>query len=250
MQVFTAAERPDLSDRADALAAGVWPEYNKHGDVLNRYWGSLGERFPGFQFVLVEDDEILAQGHMIPCRWDGTLAGLPEGIDDVMRQGMELEEPPNAASALAIEVLPQHQGRGLAAQMVEAMRAICAAHGLVELIAPVRPTWKERYPLAPIERFAAWTREDGLPLDPWLRLHVRAGGEILKPVERSLRITGTVAEWEAWTGMAFPDSGRYIFPQGLAPLELDREADLGAYWEPNVWVRHPVAESWRYPLRP
>jgi GNAT superfamily N-acetyltransferase len=238
MQVFTAAERPELDRQADALSVAVWPEYNLHGDVLNTCWGVLDERFPEFQFVLVEGDEILAQGHMIPCRWDGAVDSLPAGIDEVMLQGIELEGTPNAASALAIEVLPEHQGLGLAPRMLEEMRALCTAHGLEHLLAPLRPSWKERYPLAPIERYAEWTREDGLPFDPWLRVHVRIGGEILKPVEHSMRITGTVAEWEAWTEMAFPESGSYVFPQGLAPLEVDREADLGAYWEPNVWVRH------------
>ena len=37
---FTAAERPDLVDRVDF---DVWPAYNRHGDVLNRYWGRLYE---------------------------------------------------------------------------------------------------------------------------------------------------------------------------------------------------------------
>ena len=31
----------------------------------------------------------------------------------------------------------------------------------------------------------------------------------------------------------------YVFPHGLAPVDIDREADLGAYWEPNVWMIHP-----------
>jgi hypothetical protein len=25
----------------------------------------------------------------------------------------------------------------------------------------------------------------------------------------------------------------------LAPLSVDRDADEGSYWEPNVWVIHP-----------
>jgi hypothetical protein len=40
--------------------------------------------------------------------------------------------------------------------------------------------------------------------------------------------------------MAFPESGSYVFPHGLAPVEIDRDQDLGRYWEPNVWVRHRV----------
>ena len=39
MQVFTAAEQPELDRRADALSVGVWPEYNLHGDVLSETWG-------------------------------------------------------------------------------------------------------------------------------------------------------------------------------------------------------------------
>ena len=55
----------------------------------------------------------------------------------------------------------------------------------------------------------------------------------------SLRITGTVAEWSSWTGLAFPASGQFVFPEGLAPVEIDLDADRGAYWEPNVWMIHP-----------
>ena len=124
--------------------------------------------------------------------------------------------------------------------MIGAMRDIAAAHDFTDLIAPLRPTWKERYPLTPIEHYATWTRADGRPFDPWIRLHVRLGAEILRPVERSLHITGTVGEWEEWTETAFPESGTYVFPHGLATLEIDTATDLGEYWEPNVWVRHRV----------
>ena len=54
----------------------------------------------------------------------------------------------------------------------------------------------------------------------------------------SLHITGTVGEWETWTRMAFPETGDYVFPAGLAMVRIDRERDLGEYWEPNVWIIH------------
>ena len=125
--------------------------------------------------------------------------------------------------------IPQDlQGRGLSPVAVEAMRKLARRHGLTALIAPVRPNWKERYPLIPIGRYATWTRADGFLFDPWMRVHERAGVTILKPEPRSLRITGTVAEWEEWTEMAFPYSGEYWFPHGLATVEIDCEADSGA----------------------
>ena len=43
--------------------------------------------------------------------------------------------------------------------------------------------------------------------------------------------------------MAFPQSGDYWFPRGLATLAIDRAADSGSYWEPNVWMHHPVRSS-------
>jgi hypothetical protein len=245
MLIATAAERPDVWERATELDADVWPEYNRHGDVLNRYWGRLEDEFASHQFVLYDDegDELLAQGHTIPFRWDGTAAGLPAGIDGLMVDAFALLESggtPNALSAIAVEIPPRHQSRRLSGVMLEGMRDLAARDGLGDLVAPVRPSWKERYPLTPIERYAAWTTDEGLPFDPWLRVHTRMGAEIVKVEPESMLITGEVESWEEWTGLAFPESGDYVFPHGLAPVAIDREADEGLYFEPNVWVRHPL----------
>jgi hypothetical protein len=51
-------------------------------------------------------------------------------------------------------------------------------------------------------------------------------------------VTGTVAEWEEWTEMAFPESGAYVVSGALVPIEIDRERDEGVYVEPNVWMVH------------
>jgi hypothetical protein len=103
----------------------------------------------------------------------------------------------------------------------------------------VRPTWKHRYPLTSIDRYIEWRRADGELLDPWLRAHERMGAEILAVAPESMTIPGTIASWEEWTGMAFPDSGDYVVPGALVPVSVDRERDLGLYVEPNVWMRHP-----------
>ena len=102
---------------------------------------------------------------------------------------------------------------------------------------------KERYPVTPIERYVAWRREDGELFDPWMRVHERLGARVSTPLPTSLRITGTVAEWESWTGLAYPEDGDYVFPEGLATLHVDRARDLASYWEPNVWMVHPDIEG-------
>lgn len=63
-----------------------------------------------------------------------------------------------------------------------------------------------------------------------------------------MTVTGTVGEWEGWTGMRFPESGPYVVPGALCPVRMDLERDLGTYEEPNVWMRHPIeAEGYLVP---
>ena len=237
--MVTVAERPELTGPAWDATADVLPEYNNHGDILNVYWPRLTEELPEFQFHLIDaEDQILARARTVPVRWDGTVAGLPAGIDGAIARGFD-DGGGNVLCALVIMVPRAQQGRGLSARAVVAMRGLAARSGLAGVIAPVRPSWKERYPLAPVDRYAIWRRPDGLLFDPWMRVHERAGARVLLPEPHSLRITGTVGEWEEWTEMAFPDSGEFWFPGGLSTLSIDREADRGSYWEPNVWMHHP-----------
>ena len=243
LTLHTAAERPDLRERG-IPSESVWPEYNLHGDVLNRWWGHLDEDLADFQFVLYDDerDEVVAEGHTAPLWWDGLVEELPAGIDAAIEQifaRVEAGGPVNTLCALAAETPREGRARGLAEQLLRAMRSIGERQGLTHLVAPVRPSFKEHYPLTAIERYVRWRRDDGQLFDPWMRIHERLGARVSTPLPTSLLITGTVSEWETWTEMAFPDSGDYVFPQGLAPVHIDRSSDLGTYWEPNVWMLHP-----------
>jgi len=243
--LLTAAERPDLWDRGIVRDPPVWPEYNLHGDVLNQWWSHLDEELADFQFVLYDEasDTVLAEGQTGTLWWDGTDSTLPDGIDRALeeifrcrRSGVQV----NTLCALAAVTPKGSRAQGLSRLILEGMRTIGTRHGLTHLVAPVRPSWKHRYPTIDIARYAAWRRPDGLLLDPWMRVHERLGARTAGTVRRSLQITGSVAEWESWTAMAFPESGDYVFPEGLAMVHVDREADVASYWEPNVWMVHPV----------
>lgn len=113
--------------------------------------------------------------------------------------------------------------------------------GFRALVACVRPTEKHRYPLVPIEQYAAWTRPDGLPFDAWLRLHVRLGGRIVRAAPESMTTVGSVAEWESWTGLTLPERGAYVVPFATNPVEVDRARDRVVYHDANVWVVHDLA---------
>jgi hypothetical protein len=243
VRLVTWKERPGLRKLGHA-AEDVWPAYNLHGDVVGEWWAPLLEELPEFQFSLVDDDGdvVLAKGYTGPLAWSGDDRELPPSIDDAIARVVRARREGTVVDTLcafAAEVGPSVQQRGLAGQVLAGMTALARRDGLRRLIAPVRPSWKERYPLAPIERYVTWRRDDGQLLDPWMRLHERLGARVATAIPESLLITGSVAEWEEWTGLAFPESGAYVFPHGLAPLRVDAEAGLGTYWEPNVWMIHP-----------
>jgi hypothetical protein len=238
-EIFTVVDRPDLAERD--LEADPWPEFIHHDEVLNRYWPRLVTELPEFQLRLyeAETDTVLGKGNTIPVRWDGAVENLSGGVLDALAEGFSRARA-NVLCALMAAIDPGQQGRRLSGLIIQGMRGLAERHGLECLIAPVRPTWKERYPLIPLERYMRWTRADGLPFDPWIRVHQRLGAEVLGVAARSLDIRGAVADWEEWTGMAFPETGDYVVPGALVPVRIDRERDEGRYVEPNVWMRHPV----------
>lgn len=233
--------RPRPKDQLTRLLTGGWPEFIFHDKETQRHIGRVRELFRDLELVLLDDGEMVAAGWAVPLRWNGEIDDLPAGFNDSLARavdGHDTGAAPDTHAILAAQVRQDRQGRGLAGELLTALRHQADQAGCARVICPIRPTLKARYPLSRIERYIEWTRPDGAPLDPWIRTHWRLGARVLAPAPRSQVITGTVAEWETWTGMAFPDTGDYVIPEGLNILHIDREADLGVYVEPNVWVQH------------
>jgi GNAT superfamily N-acetyltransferase len=238
VQVHTYAERPDLAERTGEVE-DTFEEFIHHDEVTRRHWPRLRAELAAFQLLVYDEerDAVVGRGHTILA---SARAGLPGGVDDVLerRFGDGPAEEPDVLCALLAVVDRRRQGEGLSALLIEGMRRVAREHGVAALIAPVRPTLKERYPLIPLDEYARWTRVDGLPWDPWIRLHARLGAELLEVCPASLVVRGTVAEWEGWTGLEFPADGDYIVPGALVPVRV--AGGIGVYAEPNVWMRHGV----------
>ena len=241
----TRAERPGKLPHAESFGAPD-PAFLNEGDVLKRLFGRVVAEYAEFLFYAWDDEreEVIGVGHAIPATWDGDPSSLPEGWDAVLEARFAQEPPvPTVLCALGITIASECRGQGLSGRMIERMAEIGRDHGLDTLIAPVRPTLKQLYPLTPIERYVSWRRPDGRHFDPWVRTHERLGAEIVKVAPESTRTTGTVSEWEEWTEMAFPESGTYVVPGALVPIEINRDRDEGAYVEPNVWMVHPPPQA-------
>ncbi|MBT2389795.1 hypothetical protein ACFO9E_21420 [Streptomyces maoxianensis] len=219
-----------------------FPEFITADRLVKDYIGRVGEYFADLNLMLIDEHEMpVASGWGVPIHWDGVPAALPTGYTQALVRAVEGSEQgiePNTLVICGAIVTPALKGRGLAGETLKALRQTAKDAGWSRVIAPVRPTMKAQYPLTPIETFMRWRREDGMALDPWIRTHQRLGAEILSAAPASQTMTGTVAEWERWTGMAFPESGDYVIPGGLSLLRLDRSADEGVYREPNIWMQH------------
>jgi GNAT superfamily N-acetyltransferase len=248
LQFPTRAERTGSQPHAASLKKRLWPEFLYHDPVLERLFGRVMSEYAEFQFYAWDDerDQVVGVGMAIPAAWDGDAATLPDrGLNAAVEARFsDNPPPPNVLCAMQILIAPEVRGQALSSRMIRRMAEIGAEHGLDTLVAPVRPTLKERYPLTPMERYVEWRRQDGALLDPWLRTHERLGARIAKVASESVRIPGTVAQWEEWTGLAFPESGSYVLQGALVPIEIDLERDEGLYLEPNVWMVHPP------PVRP
>ena len=103
-----------------------------------------------------------------------------------------------------------------------------------------RPTAKHLEPSTPFAEYVARATPEGLPADPWLCVHARAGGRIVKMAPTSMVVAGGLADWRRWTGMGFAASGPVAVPGALVPVHVSLEQDHAVYVEPNVWVRHTV----------
>jgi hypothetical protein len=240
LTISVLADRPDL-DEALAEWESPWPEFMRHDPVGNTYY-ALSESFA--EYILVAQDgtgRVVAKAFSVPFPLSDD--ELPvDGWDGAIRRGIRAKvsgDSPDKVCAIEISVVKELQGTGLSPRMLAAMRSNAAHLGFGELVAPVRPNGKKDLDL-PMERYAFQTREDGLPVDPWLRVHVRAGGQIEKVATRSMVIPGTLAEWREWTGLPFDKSGPVHVPFALAPVMCDVEHDHAVYVEPNVWVRHKI----------
>ena len=132
--VIRYSERPELWKDTAAITREVWPEYNLHSEDPHGYWGRLFDEFAHLQFVLYDDQEqeVIAEGHTIPCDWDGTTEGLGDGIDAIMAAAFDAhkaDRAPTALCALAAEIRPRFQGGGLASRMLDVMADLAREAG-------------------------------------------------------------------------------------------------------------------------
>ncbi len=237
--------RPELAAMQSQLP-NLWPSFMQQDPTAGLYYPDVETNHPEHVLVAYESpDAPVALAYTVPFEFGGEhRRELPDdGWDGVIRwaaQDRDRDSSPTLVSALEISIRPDRRGEGLASVLLEAMHENVRRLGFTELVAPVRPSAKHLEPHVPMRDYAFRTRPDGLPADPWLRVHARAGATIVKVAPRSMVIAGTLADWREWTGLPFDATGDVVVPQALVPVHCSVEHDYAVYVEPNVWMRHPL----------
>jgi GNAT superfamily N-acetyltransferase len=245
--IVTPSTTPTYRQLIAGLSKQVWPEFMLHDQVVDRYWDQLFEYFPDYQFAFIEERTNLVVGmaNSIPLIWERSLDKLPEeGWDWALEKGVtgfRVGHRANLVSALQISISPSFQGKGWSTRFLDHMRKLTEIKGYNRLIAPVRPTSKQKYPLTNIDSYISWKIQDELPFDPWLRAHAKKGAEIIKSCKASMTITGSISDWKEWTGLHFYENGQYIISGALVPVNINIDKNIGMYIEPNVWMVHKLS---------
>jgi GNAT superfamily N-acetyltransferase len=241
VEIVTSGDRPDLHEKAAAAFKERWPEFIFHDETSKKYMSRVKQHFGGFDITVLDNGAVAAGGWGVPIPWSGDADDLPSGYDEALVRAVQAREagiPATTLSFMAAAVASAYDKRGLARTVLHELTRRAHEAGLVHVIAPLRPTWKHRYPTVSMAEYAAWARADELSIDPWIRTHQRMGARVLGPAPRSMVIEGTVAEWEDWTGMVFPATHDYVVPDALNLVRIDVDQDRGVYVEQNLWVQH------------
>ncbi|MDJ0395662.1 hypothetical protein QMK17_20275 [Rhodococcus sp. G-MC3] len=238
--VSVLASRPDL---ADAIAAmpNSWPTFMTKDPIATLFYNPITIKLFADYVLACQDRSgaVVAVAYSIPLYLPEGEPLPTDGWDGAIRRSLIGGSTPNSVCALEISVAPGQQSRGLSSKMLAELGRNARRLGYGELVAPLRPNGKNDI-YETMETYAHRTRPDGLPVDPWLRVHVRAGGVIDSVAVRSMVIPGTLDEWREWTGLSFDRAGPVEVPGALTPVLCDLKHGTAVYTEPNVWVRHNI----------
>jgi GNAT superfamily N-acetyltransferase len=245
LDIFPLTDRPECADRLYTDFEGAWPEFMRY-DPVDALFDVLAESvYPQLTLLAAEREtgRLVAKAYSLPFTWPSDPDdGLPpDGYDAVLLGAARDRLAGRQGGLLAtveITVRPGQQGGGLARVMLEAVLRLAAEHGYPGVVIPARPTRAHEHPDTPLSEYINRTDADGLPVDPWLRAQIRAGGRIVGTAPKSMVITGTLDEWRIWTGLPFDTDGPVHVPGALAPVRCDLAAGVAVYVEPNVWVHH------------
>lgn len=183
-QITDLKKQPYLFEAQDKICVAAWPEFMLQDPLGNQYWMEFIKAFLELQRIFMQNNRIIAVVNAVALNYDQALDYLPEeGWDWGLEKSIldfRAGKKANTVMGIQIVIAADFLGYGISKLAITELVNRTKELGYQNLIIPARPSFKHLYPLIDIDDYLSWKNDESLPFDPWLRIHVRLGGKILK----------------------------------------------------------------------
>jgi len=194
--------------------------------------------------------ELIGHGVTTGISWGQEQKTLPDGWQGAVRQSYQDinldRKPANTHVGLFILIEESSRKHGWAGNVILEMKAVAKKNGITALIIPLRPPsrYKKEYAAMPMSEFASLKREDGQPMDHWIRLHVRLGAKIIGVSNTSHQHAFSLKDFYGQVPVEPVTKSGYTLVQhkdgGWYNVYVDLEREFVLINQGCVWVQHPV----------
>lgn len=219
----------------------AFPPIIQQSAIIKKYWAEIERSFPDHQLFAYNDkEELLGIINSIPFNWNDSLDNLPDrGWDFIVEKGIEdkhKKRKPNTIGGLQIIVPHAHRGKGYSKFLIAELKELKIRKEYENLVIPIRPTLKHNHPQMKMQEFLL-EKKDGWHVDPWIRTHIKCGGEVIKVCEQSMFIEADLGFWSSISTVPLIN-GFNIIQGALNPVYIDMEKKRGEYIEENIWIKY------------
>ena len=242
LKIVTLKENPGLLDRIGELEDEAFARWLNEDPTWQEAFPKILETFPEYQLFFLDSDTdtLLAASNQVPFYWDEKVENLPRYqqmlLDCVTDQEKGIK--PNSVCGIMAIVPEKYQGTGLGNEIFTAAMELVKEQGLKHAMCDLRPILKHLYPTVTLADYMTWKDSKGRPIDPWARTSGDLKAEYLGIAPNAIVTEASVAQWEEWTGLIFPQSGEYVIPEGHQLLKVDVENNVAIYAEDHLWFEY------------
>lgn len=238
-KIYTDLEKPHWAP---------WLSFSEDGMM------EMSSVFPEGQLVVKDKNGIpLAYASVNRVDWNGNISTLPTwdevAGDQVEQAGYKntYRSNGNTLVIMCLTVHSQHQGKYLSAILLDEIKVLARNLKVANIISPFRPStygdYKQKYDDPGFNAYCNLKREDGLPVDTWLRSLVRNGMQPLTIKENSLIVTISKNDFEKYKSSynkhAWKKIGTNVWECGEVGLWFVKRNEA-IYKEPELWGRIPI----------
>jgi len=201
----------------------------------------------GHLFLKSPTGEIIASVSSNRINWDGQVKHLPNW-DTVAGDPTTYEKTyvhdGNTLTLMSMNVHPAYKKYGLATALVHQIQEVATSLGVEYIAGSFRPSefgsYKAMHGAIAFDEYAFKQREDGLPVDAWIRSLTRNGMIPLIVDKKAMTVPVDMATFEDLKINYHPDSWYQISENvwecgEVGQWQLDLKEGKATYQESNVW---------------